>query len=95
MGEKTGDDMLKRLGASPAKIDRELRSFAKSSRVLSSRHPRLIDQYPKQWVGVYKGKVQASGKTIKSVVSQLAKKGIPPERAIVRFIDKNQRTMIL
>ena len=79
----------------PSGVDRDLQAFRRSARVLSSRHPRLIDRYPKQWVAVHQGKVRAQGKTLRSLLAQVDKKGLPRERLIVRFIDKTQRTMIL
>ena len=79
----------------PRDIDRELQSFRKSARALSSHHPRLIDRYQKKWVAIYEGKTQASGRTLQSVLQQVDGKGLPRERVIVRYIDRNQRTMIL
>lgn len=86
--------VLRQLG-NPADIDRELQSFRRGAKVLSSEHPRLIDRYPKQWVAVYRGKVKAHGRTFRSVLQQIDQKGLPREHIIVRYIDKNQRTMIL
>ncbi|HEY7065811.1 MAG TPA: hypothetical protein VII06_30325 [Chloroflexota bacterium] len=85
---------LEQLG-NPADVARELEDFQKAAKVLSSQHPRLMDQYPKQWVAVYGGKVRARSSTLSAVLEQLDKAGIPREHAIVRYIDKNQRTMIL
>lgn len=83
------------LGGPPARIARELDEFAESARALSSDHPRFIDDYPQQWVGVFQGKVQAQGKTLKSVMAQLGEKGIPTKHALIRFIERDQRTLIL
>lgn len=86
--------VLEQLG-DPKDVERDLRSFRSTARVLSSSHPRLIDRYPKQWVALYRGRVRASGSTFASVMAQIDKKGLPREHVIVRFIDRNQRTMIL
>jgi len=87
-------DVLKQLG-NPVEIDQELQSFRRGAKVLSSKHPRLIDRYPKKWVAVYRGKVEAHGRTFRSVLQQIEQKRLPREHIIVRYIDKNQRTMIL
>ena len=79
----------------PRDIDRELQSFRKSARALSSHRPRLVDRYQKKWVAIYEGKTQASGRTLQSVLQQVDGKGLPRERVIVRYIDRNQRTMVL
>lgn len=79
----------------PARVDRELQQFRRAARVLSSRHPRLIDLYNRKWVAVYRGKVQVQARSLPSLMAQISEKGLPRGHVIVRFIDKNQRTMIL
>lgn len=86
--------ILKLLG-DPRGVDRDLQVFRRSARVLSSKHPRLIDRYPKQWVAIHQGRVRAQGKTLRSLLAQVDKKALPREHLIVRFIDKTQRTVIL
>ena len=88
-------DALRYLGGSVENIDRQLRQFTDAAKVLSSDHPRLIDEHPLQWVGVYQGRVAASAQTLSSLMRQLEDDGIPPQNAIVRFIDKTERTLIL
>ena len=91
----TKTDALRHLGGSAEGIDRQLRQFTDAAGVLSSDHPRLIDEHPLQWVGVYQGKVAASAQTLSSLMKQLEDEGIPPQSTIVRFIDTNERTLIL
>jgi len=79
----------------PVDVDRGLQSFRKSVLALSSDRPRLIERYPKQWVAIYKGEVQAHGKTFLSVLRKVDRKKLPREHVVMRFIDRNQRTMIL
>ena len=88
-------DALRQRGGTAKGIGRELRQFGAAAGVLSSDHPRLIDEHPLQWVGVYQGKVAASAQTLSSLMKQLKDDGIPPQNAIVRFIDTNERTLIL
>ena len=95
MREFTAAEALRHLGGTAETVARDLEAFAEAARVLSSNHPRLIDERPLQWVGVYQGQVAASGKTLASLMKQLESAGIPPEHTIVRFIDKEERTLIL
>ena len=92
--DRNAQAVLEQLG-DPKDIDRDLRSFRRTAQVLSSNRPRLIDRYPKQWVALYRGRVRASGNTFASVIAEVGKKRLPREHVIVRFIDRNQRTMIL
>ena len=95
MSKLSKAEALKYLGASAKQVDRELAAFRKTAAVMSQADPRLIDKYAKQWVGVYRGKVEASGSTLNSVLRQLDKMHIPTENVMVRYIDRHRRTMIL
>ena len=86
--------VLDQLG-NPADVDRELQRFRRAARIFSSQRPRLIDRYAKQWVAVHDGKVRARARTFAAALAQVDKLGLPRENVIVRFIDRNQRTMIL
>jgi hypothetical protein len=83
------------LRATPRQMDRELRAFSRAARLLSSDHPRLIERHPKQWVGVYDGKVCATGKSLNALMAKLKKSGISPRDAIIRYIDTSGRKLIL
>lgn len=76
-------------------IDRDLQSFRKSARLLSSQQPNLVHKFPKQWIAVYRGRVRAHANSLKSVLKQIYEKHLPSESTILRFIDKKRRTMIL
>jgi hypothetical protein len=83
------------LGATPKQMDRELRTFSRAARLLSSDHPRLIEEHPNEWVGLYDGKVSASAKSFRALVSELKKQGLRPNDAIIRYIDTSGRKLIL
>jgi hypothetical protein len=84
-----------KLGAAPKQIAKELRAFSRAARVLSSDRPRLIEQHPKEWVGIYDGKVGASAKSLKALLAALRKRGLPPSGAIIRYIDTNEGFLVL
>jgi hypothetical protein len=79
----------------PKQMDRELRSFSRAARLLSSDHPRLIDQYPNQWVGIHDGSIRASAKSFGALIAQLRKRGLSPNDTIIRYIDTSGRKLIL
>ena len=87
--------ILSRFGSDPEGIARGLREFSKSAEMLSNDRPRLINEHPLQWIGVYRGEVSAKADDLSSLVEELERRGIPLGDTIVRFIDKNQRTLIL
>ena len=87
--------ILSRLGSDPEEVARGLREFSKSAEVLSNDQPRLINEHPLQWVGVYRGKVSATADDLPSLTEELKRRGIPLGDTIVRYIEKNQRTLIL
>jgi hypothetical protein len=79
----------------PKQLDRELRTFSRAARVLSSDHPRLIDRHPKQWVGIHDGNVCATGKSLSALISRLKKRGLSPSDTVIRYIDTSGRKLIL
>jgi hypothetical protein len=81
--------------ATPKQIDRELRSFSRAARLLSSDHPRLIDSHPKEWVGIHDGSVSATAKSLSALIAQLKKRGLSPNDTVIRYIDTSGRKLIL
>ena len=90
-----GDLMPSRFGGAPEEIARGLREFSRSAEMLAKDQPRLIDEYPRQWIGVYRGEVSAKADDLPSLMEQLERQGVPLGDTIVRFIEKNQRALIL
>ena len=87
--------LLSKFGNDPKELAEALREFSKSAERLSSDLPRLIDKHRKQWIGVFRGEVTAAASSLDRLLAKLEKKGIPPGETVVRFIEENQRTLIL
>lgn len=86
---------LTQMGERPRTISRSLRAFQRSARILSDSHPRLINEYPNQWVAVADSTVIAHDNTLKKVLKKVDAEGVSRADVIVRFIDRTQRTLIL
>ena len=89
------DFVLSYLGSPPEAVARELAAFSQSAQVLSSEHPRLVDQYPHEWVAVFDNDVVAHGKELSEVLNRLELKGISPAKTIIRYIIKDGPSWIL
>ena len=87
--------ILSSLGSDPEEVARGLREFLKSAETLSKDRSRLINERQFPWVGVYRGEVSARAHDLPSLMEELERRGIPLGDTIVRFIEKNQRTLIL
>ena len=87
--------VLSRLENNPEAIARGLRGFSRSAEMLSNDRLRLIDEHPLQWIGVYQGEVSAQADDLPSLKEELERRGVPLGDTIVRFIEKDQRTLIL
>ena len=83
------------LGGDATSIARQLEVFSENARSLSSNRQRLIEEHARHWVGVVSGTVAATGETIEQVISELKDRGFNPDDAIIRFIDREQKTLIL
>ena len=82
------------LGDSPENAARELREFARSSEVLSYDRD-LAEKYPQKWIGVSGGEVRAAADKIGSLLEELDSLGVPRSSTIVRYMEKEPRTLIL
>ena len=86
---------LAQMNERPETTARFLREFQRSARVLSRNQPRLVDEYPDQWIAVSDGTVVAHGDKLDKVLRQIDQKGIDRSDVIVRFIERTQRTLNL
>ena len=82
-------------GVTPRTSPGDCGSFRSRAEMLSNDRPRLISEHPSQWIGVFRGEVSAKADDLPSLIEELERRGIPPGDTIVRFIEKNQRTLIL
>lgn len=87
--------ILKGLGGDADTIARELHEFAASASALSDDHPRFIDAYPQKWVAVYHGRVAVVADSLEDLAETAKSEGIPSEQIIIRYIDRNQKTLFL
>ena len=87
--------ILASIGSDPEEVARGPREFSKSAETLSKDRSRLINEHPLQWVAVYRGELLARAHELPSLMEELERRGIPLGDTIVRFIEKNQRTLIL
>ena len=87
VAEETGD--------APETIARELREFSASAQLVSERWERLVEAHPMEWICFHRGEVAASSKSLDDLIAATRERGISANRAVVRFIDKERKTLIL
>ncbi len=87
--------VLAQMNERPSGMARSLRAFQQSARVLSDNFPRLLDEYPDQWVAVADSTVMAHGDTLEQVLTRIDDQNISRADVIIRFIERTQRTLIL
>jgi hypothetical protein len=84
-----------KLGATPEQIDRQLRVFSRSTKLLASNYSRFLDDNPNEWIAIYDGKLRATAKSHDALLSKLKKQGLPANETLVRFIDASGQKLIL
>ena len=87
--------VLTRMNKHPSAMARSLRALQRSARVLSDNHPRLIDEYPNQWVAVADSAVMAHGDTLEQVLTRIDTEDISRDDVIIRFMERPRHTLIL
>ena len=64
-----------------------LRRFAQDAHTFDGLERSLLQEFANEWVAFYHGEVVSHGTTLEEVLQQMQEKGIPSERAIVKFLD--------
>ena len=91
----TKEDMALHLGTTPKQAALGLRRFSRDARVFHSNHRRFIHDHPNEWVGISGGKVRATAKSLDSLMSQLKRKGFPPNESFISYVDASGQKLIL
>ena len=91
---RTRKEVLSLIG-DPKQVARDLQRFRKNTRTVESTHPKLVDTYPDKWVAVYEGKVRAHSTTFSSLMVAMERQGLPRKDVIVRYIDREERILIV
>lgn len=89
------EERARSLFGDPSEVARRLRDFRQSASALSSSHPRLIDEYPQEWIAVHHGGVRAHSKDLGDLLAQVDEAGIPRREILVRFMERNHRALIV
>ena len=71
------------------------RQFCEDSSYLTSIWPQVRKEHPDHFVAVYEGEIVAANKTLKGVLTEMDGKGIPKNHAVLRYVSKKPRRMIL
>ncbi len=82
------------LGDSSQRVAESLVEFTKSAELLSN-DPHLVERYAQKWIGVCSGEVKAAEDDLESLLRALDRQHIVRSETVVRFIEKEQRTLIL
>ncbi|MDE0148755.1 MAG: hypothetical protein OXM58_10320 [Rhodospirillaceae bacterium] len=90
-----GRDILTEIGDDPERIAFELRDFSNSARLLSEQWERLAEKHPMEWVCFHRGKISAHSESLDALMEEMRNLGIPSDRAVIRFIDKEPKILIL
>ena len=76
---------LAQMNERPDEAAHSLREFQHSARVLSNNQPRLIDQYPDQWVAVSGTTVIAHDEALEDLLRKVDAEDLRRSDVIVRF----------
>ena len=86
---------LREIIGNPQRLDTELQQFRKDVNLLSSRYRDFSGEYPKRWIAVYGGKVQADADSLDHLLARLDALKIPRGKAVIRYMNQSMRRMIL
>jgi len=76
-------------------VQQELERFTEDMLYFDQHRQELLRQYPEQWVAIYHQQVVGTDKSLKRLVRQLERKGIPTGRAFVEYNTEQEDLLIL
>lgn len=85
---------LNDLDVDPHMVDRVLREFRRTAEAVDAEVAK-DPSFAGKWVGGYGGKIVASGDTMKAVLRALESQGIPKGKAVVYYVEKGDRVLLL
>ena len=73
----------------------EYKQFTKDGRYFKAHGDELKRKHPDCYVAVFKGRVRAASPEHTVVLDELQRKGIPPGRAVIRYISEKRRKLVV
>ena len=69
---------------------RKREQFSQDLAFIDKNRGKLLEDYNKNWVAVYKSKIVAYGKDYNNVLSKLEAKDMPVEQIPIRYLSKHK-----
>jgi len=95
MARLSQGEALALLGRHPNEIARELSVFSANAQAFSSAHSKLVEEHAQQWVALYDGVVTMFSDSLADLMAKLADSGHHSQDVVIRFISKDENTLIL
>ena len=83
------EELLEPLGGAK-KVSAEIAQARRNWRAFSAMLCGLLKRYPNRWVAVHNGVLVGTSKKREWLRARLRRKGIDPDRAVVRYLDPNR-----
>lgn len=91
-----GAPAIRRVSKSESKrLDSLLRPFEEGGQYLADHYDEIMEQHEDRWVALYGPEIVSSAIRRSNVYRTLRDKGIPAERAYVKFLTRKRRMLIL
>lgn len=84
-----------REAGTPAEIRDRTALYGKTVTQLSSQMHELIKKYPKEWVAMKDDTVVCHSKSLTKLTADCRKKGVSLRDVAIRFLDTEERIMVL
>ena len=85
---------LRRLVGNPAEVAARLEAARQTALLFSSGLPSLAEQFAGRWLALYEQRI-IDADSLDALLDRLDRDGVPRGRALIRFMDTNQRVLIL
>jgi hypothetical protein len=76
-------------------LEYKLRRFATDVRYMQSIRQELLRNYIEQWVAVYDGALVGNAENLERLLKQLSDKNIRHDEAVIEYLAKERKAMLL
>lgn len=85
---------LRRLVGDPAEVATRLEAARHAALLFSSDDASLADEFAGRWLALYEQRI-IDADSLDALLDRMDRDGVPRGRALIRFMDTNQRILIL
>lgn len=72
------------------RFEEQAKQYRSDSEYLEKNQEALLQEYPEQWVAVYRGEIRAAAHDAKTLISMIERKKLSPNEVLISFLSSKE-----